>query len=165
MEFLDVVDENDQVVGKASKHTVYKKLLPHRIIHIFIFNKKGQMALQLRSKNVSFCPNHWSSAVGGYVRSGENYEEAALRECIEELGIRTQLIYLSKEIYRLENGLIKILVIFKALFDGPFDIDHKEVEKVEFLSLRKIKKMMKMGEKFHPELKFLLEKHRSYFPF
>lgn len=159
MELLDVVDDNDQVIGRASRQIIYKKLLPHRIVHILIFNKKGQIALQLRSKNVSFCPNHWSTAVGGHVRSGESYKEAALRECIEEIGISPKITLLYKDIYKLENGLIKMIGTFQASFEGSFSLNSDEVEKVEFFSLKKVRDMMKKGEKFHPELKFLLEKY------
>ncbi len=159
MEMMDIVDENDQVVGKAKKSTIYKKLLTHRIIRVLIFNKKGQMALQLRSKNVSFCPNYWCSTASGHVQSGESYEKAALRECMEEIGISPKITFLYKDIYKLENGLVKIITTFKAYHEGPFNLNFNEVEKVEFFSLRKIKSMKNKGEKFHPELKFLLEKY------
>lgn len=156
---LDVVNEDDRVVGKAKKSTVYKKLLTHRIVRVLIFNKKGQMALQLRSKNVSFCPSHWCSSASGHVQSGESYKEAALRECMEEIGISPRITFLYKDIYKLENGLIKIITTFKAFHEGPFKLNSREVEDVKFFSLRKIKDMMKKGVKFHPELKFLLEKY------
>ncbi|MCA9460196.1 MAG: NUDIX domain-containing protein, partial [Nanoarchaeota archaeon] len=80
MELLDIVNRKDEVIGVASKEDVYKKSLTHRIVHILIFNDKNELALQLRSKKVSFCPSHWSTSVGGHVQSGESYEGAALRE-------------------------------------------------------------------------------------
>ena len=162
MEILDVVNERDGVVGKASQKHIYEKLLSHRIVHILVFNKKGEMALQLRSKNKNFLPNYWCTAVCGHVQSGETYEQAALRECEEETGIKTKIEFLYKDLY-LDNfrqtNLRKFLGTFKAIYRGPFKINPKEVEKMEFFSLEKIKKMIDKGEKFHPELLFLLGKH------
>ena len=80
MEFLDVVNENDEVVGKASKKEIYEKSLTHRIVHVFVFNDKGEMVLQVRSKDSPFCPLYWDTAASGHVQSGESYEEAAFKE-------------------------------------------------------------------------------------
>ena len=158
-EMMDIVNEKDQVIGKALKKEIYDKLLTHRIAHIFIFNKKGEILLQLRSRKMNFCPLHWSHAVGGHVRAGESFKEAALRELHEELGIDTKIDFLYKDIYKDKRGHTKILTTFKAMFNGPFKINSKEVERVEFFSLNKIEEMIKNGDKFHPELLFLLRKH------
>lgn len=54
MEYIDVVNEDDVVVGVVPYPDVYKKLLLHRIVHILIFNNKEELALQKRSKKKSF---------------------------------------------------------------------------------------------------------------
>lgn len=159
MEYLDIVDENDNILGKASKEEIYSKSMRHRIIHILIFNDKDELALQLRSSSVHFCPQHWSTAVGGHVQSGETYEEAALREYEEELGIKSKLEFFSKDLYQAQGTPPKFLVTFKARFNGPFSPDKNEVERVEFFRMEHIKDMIKQGEKFHPELLYLLKKH------
>ncbi len=160
MEFLDVVSKKDEVVGSLPKKEMYEKRLCHRIVHILIFNKKGEMALQLRSKKKSFLPDYWSTAVGGHVQSGETYDQAALREFKEELGIETKIKFLYKDLYIDDSRkLKKFISTFKTTFEGPFQANPEEVEKVEFFSLEKIQKMIESGEKFHPELLFLLGKH------
>jgi isopentenyldiphosphate isomerase len=159
MEFLDVVNERDEVVGKASQDEIYEKKLSHRIVHVLIFNDRGEMALQLRSRNKSFCPKHWTTSVGGHVKSGERYEEAALREVEEEVGIRKRIELAYKDVYHDHRGFEKFLVTFKVMFNGPFKINPEEVEKMEFFSLDEIQDMINNGEKFHPELLFLLKKH------
>ena len=158
MEFLDIVNEQNEVVGKASHDEIYEKKLPHRIVHVLIFDKDGKLALQLRSKQKSFCPQHWSTPVGGHVQSGETYEEAAKRESIEELGIKPDVAFLYSDLYE-DEGLKKFLSTFELVYDGPFNINPAEVEKVEFFTLEEIQIMIKNGEKFHPELLFLLKKH------
>ena len=159
MEFLDIVDKNDKIIGKASKEEVYKKLHIHRIVHVLIFNNKRQFLLQLRSKNVHFCPLHWSTAVGGHVKSGESYEDAAKREFKEELGTTSKLSFFSKDFYQVPHGPGKILVTFETTYNGSFKIDSKAVAKVGFFSMEEIEKMINKGQKFDPELLFLLKKH------
>jgi len=158
-EFLDVVDRSDNVIGRASKEEVYRRALCHRIVHVLIFNDKGEMALQLRSPNISFCPGHWSTAVGGHVQSGETSEQAALREYKEELGAISKLAFFSKDFYHAPGTPDKFLITFKTRFNGPFKPDPDAVTMVEFFTLEDIKKMLEKGEKFHPELLFLLRKH------
>ncbi|MFH0836715.1 MAG: NUDIX domain-containing protein [Candidatus Aenigmatarchaeota archaeon] len=162
MEFLDIVNDKDDVTGKASKKEIYEKLLMHRIVHVMIFNNKGQLALQLRSKQCSFCPTHWSTSAAGHVSSDESYEQAARRELKEELGITSKLEFQYKDIYKDTRPLKKILVTFKTTYNGQFKPNPKEVEKIQFFSLKNIQKMINNKEKFHPELLFLLRKHFGF---
>ena len=159
MEYMDIVDGNDQVIGSAPIDEIYEKKYLHRIAHIFIFNDKGEVALQLRSKEKSFCPLHWSTSVGGHVQAGESYEVAALRELTEELGITTALEFLGNDFYPTPSGLNKFFGTFSAVHLGPFIVNPQEVERVEFFSLDSITPMIARGEKFNPELVFLLERY------
>jgi 16S rRNA (adenine1518-N6/adenine1519-N6)-dimethyltransferase len=156
MELLDIVDEHDQVVGTAPYSDAYSKQLPHRIVHVLIRNDSGAMVLQKRSQQKSFCPGHWSTAVGGHVQAGESYEQAAQRETREELGVELPLNFLGKQKYEV-NGLVKFLGVFEAIFNGPFDINPEEVELVQFFPRAELQAMLAANEPFHPELLLLLQ--------
>ena len=160
IEFLDIVDENDQVVGRASKDEIYDNSLRHRIAHVLVFNSKGELALQLRGRNVSSRPLHWITSAGGHVQSGETYEQGALREYQEELGVQSKLEFLGKELFLSLTKPEKFLAIFKTEFNGPFEPDKHAVERVEFFSFEQIKQIINAGEKFHPELLFIFEKFK-----
>lgn len=159
MEFNDIINENDEVVGKIPYRELYKKLPPHRIVHILIFTKDGKMLLQKRSATKSFCPLHWCTAAGGHVQSGESYEQGAAREFEEELGIKIPLRFLFKTRYDDPRGFFKMLGVFAAEYGGPFQLNKDEVDSVQEFSKNEIEQMMRDKELFHPELKFLLEKH------
>lgn len=161
-EFLDVVDRDDHVIGRASKADIYKKKLRHRIVHVLIFDKKGRMLLQLRSSKCSFCPLHWSTAVGGHVQSGEDCETAALREYQEELGATSELEFMSKDFYSVPGGLEKFLITFRTKSEGPFRPNSEAIEKAVFFSMKEIGRMIARGEKMHPELLFLLREHFGF---
>lgn len=159
MEFLDVVDKNDVVVGKASRNDVFEKFLCHRVVHVLVFDSAGKMVLQKRSKNVFWCPDHWSTAAGGHVLSGEQYEAAAKRELKEELGIESQLELIGKVFYDAPEVADMFLSIYKAQSRGPFNPDKNDVCEVRAFSIDEIRKMIESGEKFHPELLFILDRY------
>jgi isopentenyldiphosphate isomerase len=59
-ELLDIVDEDNKLLGiKKSKVEAHEKGLWHRNAHIWIYNSKGEVLLQLRAKDKIFLPNMW----------------------------------------------------------------------------------------------------------
>ncbi|KAB2645097.1 MAG: NUDIX domain-containing protein, partial [Verrucomicrobia bacterium] len=75
-EWFDVVDESDRVISKALRKDVHAKRLLHRAIHVFVFNKAGEIFLQKRSLLKDMCPGLWDSSCSGHVDSGEDYDTA-----------------------------------------------------------------------------------------
>lgn len=158
MEILDIVDENDNVVGTATRSDIYQNYLCHRIIHVLVFNDEGKMVLQKRSSNLSFCPNHWSTAAGGHVGAGESYEEAALREYQEELGATSALEFMGKNFFQTDSTN-EFFAVFKTQFNGPFNLNPDEVSEITAFDIDEIKTMIQNGEKFHPELIFIINNY------
>jgi isopentenyl-diphosphate Delta-isomerase len=82
-----IVDEHDSEVGSAMLAEAWKKGLYYRIVAVFVEDEEGQILLQLRGPQV-INPNHWDQAAGGHVDEGQSYEQAAMNELSEELGIQ-----------------------------------------------------------------------------
>lgn len=159
MEYLDIVNDKNEVVGQAERKEVYQKKLSHRIVHVLVFNDQGKLALHKRPPWNKFCPDGWTTSAGGHVDSGESYEQAALREYKEELGVSSPIKLAYEDIYEDGRGLKKFLQTFKTTHNGPFRPDREKVHEIRFLTFDEIKKMILNGEKFHSELLFLLKKH------
>lgn len=86
-ELIDLVNENDQVIGIINRlEFIEKKLKYTRVVLAFIINQEGKLAILRRTADKSCSPLHLS-IVGGGVQSGETYERAAKREIAEEAGI------------------------------------------------------------------------------
>ena len=157
MEFLDIVNDKDEVVGRAPKDEIYEKRWPHRIVEVVLFNDRNELALQLRSMKKKGYPGYWAPTASGHVHAGESYEQAAVRELEEETGVTTDIKFAWKEFIQAKvfwNNLpiTKILAFFTGRYDGSFVAQLSEVDRVEFFSLQKIKQMINSGEKMHPEL-------------
>ena len=90
-EQFPVVDKNDRIRGYASRSEVHGNNLRHRAVHILIFNQVGDVYLQLRSRWKDRHPLKWDSSAAGHVTAGENYDETARRELMEELGVDVPL--------------------------------------------------------------------------
>lgn len=88
MEYFDVVDESDNVIGKASINDCHSnpKLL-HHTAHFTLFDKRTKQVLLVQRP---FKADHDAGKIcflGKHILSGESYEEALKRGVKEELGI------------------------------------------------------------------------------
>ncbi|VVB81599.1 Isopentenyl-diphosphate Delta-isomerase [uncultured archaeon] len=157
MEFLDVVDDNNEVVSSASADEVYQKRLNHRIVHVLIFNSKGELLLQMRSAKKKFCPGHWVTSAGGHVQKGESYEQAAKRELKEEIGIDVPLALIDESSYD-HYKMRKFLQVFRGVSEGPFRFNPEEVAGSRWFSVDDVRDMVKKNQLIHPELAHVIER-------
>lgn len=86
IEYLSVVDQNNQIITKATRQEVHNNNLYHRASHIFIAYN-NLIFLQLRANNKDQFPNKWDTSAAGHVLYQESYEQALYRELKEELDI------------------------------------------------------------------------------
>ena len=87
-EKFPLVDETGRVIGVATRaecHNGSKWL--HPVVHLHVFNSKGEMYLQKRPIWKDIQPGKWDTAVGGHLDYGETPEKALVREVREELGL------------------------------------------------------------------------------
>ena len=87
-EIFPVVDLSGRVVGRATRGECHGgSMLLHPVVHLHVFNSRGELYLQRRPLWKDIQPGRWDTAVGGHVDYGESVEEALRREVREELGI------------------------------------------------------------------------------
>ena len=138
-EIFDVVDANDQVIGTATRAEVHAQKLTHRAVHVFVFNKRGDLLLQKRSLLKDMCPGLWDSSVSGHLDAGESYEAAAVRELEEEMGITTETT--PEEIARIAPGLEtgwEHMRLYRIRHDGALRFPAAEVDAVMWFPLSEI---------------------------
>ncbi|HEX5565541.1 MAG TPA: NUDIX domain-containing protein [Streptomyces sp.] len=86
-ELLDIVDERDRVVGRARRGEAMARRLRHRCVSVRVRDAEGRIFVHRRTPDKLVFPSLYDVVVGGVVGAGEEYDEAALREAEEELGV------------------------------------------------------------------------------
>lgn len=88
-EVLPIVNERGLTVGKATRRECHKggRLL-HPVVHLHVFNSRGELYLQQRPLWKDIQPGKWDTACGGHIRFGEPASLALMREAEEELGLK-----------------------------------------------------------------------------
>ncbi len=128
-DIFDIVDENDQVVGQATRSEAHAKKLRHRAVHVLIFNAEGEVFLQKRSQNKDTWPGAWDSSCSGHVDSGEDYLTAAHRELEEELGYKPeQELEMLFKLLPCEDTGEEFIHVYRVNGNGPFRLNHDEIE-------------------------------------
>lgn len=128
-EIFDVVDAEDNVVGQKTRGEVHASKLLHRAVHVFVFNKRGDLLLQQRSMFKDAHPGVWDSSVSGHLDAGEDYLPAAIRELDEEMGIRADET--PEEIARIaacENTGWEHVRLYRTKHSGSVKFPAAEVE-------------------------------------
>ncbi len=137
-EYLDVVDENDNLIRTATFAEVKEKGLRRRTVNVMIADSGlDRVALALRSRNQKSSPNKWHVTAGGHLNSGETYEQAAYRETLEELfrDEPPQTALKLIEIARFRNDVpakrkFEYTSFLYAVHSGPFFPDKNETEEI-----------------------------------
>jgi isopentenyl-diphosphate delta-isomerase len=163
-----VVDEQDNEVGSAMLAEVLQKGLYHRIVSIFVEDDQGRMLLQLRGPHVSVYPNTWDQAAGGQVDEGHSYDQAALNEVAEEIGLQNVALttvgtYRSNNQYdgRIINQFERVYVA-RVSHDVVLRPELEEVSKLQWLTPDELKaRIASHPAEFTPGLLYCL---REYFP-
>ncbi len=141
IEIFPVVDENGNEISTAPRTVCHdgKSMLLHPVVHLHLFNEKGELFLQKRSMNKDLLPGKWDTSVGGHLQPGESAEEALRRETEEELGLKSFIFRFLKK-YIWESPRERELVYsFTGTSDSLPEIDNIEVSDGRFWKINEIK--------------------------
>jgi isopentenyldiphosphate isomerase len=133
-EYMDIVNEADEVVGRDTRANVHARHEIHRGVHVFVINVRGELLLQLRSATNATYPGHWDASVGGQVVAGETYLAAARRELTEELGCRADTLDLVGKYNSYSARQREKRTLFVHRCDGPFHPGAEEIDAIRFIA-------------------------------
>ena len=91
MEYLDIVDESGQPIGKTvSRDQAHRDGIRHRTAHVWVIRRDGSrfdILLQKRCRNKDSFPGMYDTSSAGHIPAGDEPLVSAIRELKEELGI------------------------------------------------------------------------------
>lgn len=144
-DLVELVDLNDNAIEKiVTRRQAHEQSFPHRIAAVFVFSMDGRLYVQVRSDNGRF-----DHTVGGHVDVGESYEQAAVREMQEEVGIDAPLTLVAKSIIEdcREAGYgpaVHLHGLFKTIAPKDWKFTpNDEVSELRLMSLQEIVSGMK----------------------
>ncbi|MCT4612520.1 MAG: NUDIX domain-containing protein [Clostridia bacterium] len=153
MEYVDILDELGNLTGeKISKKEAHKIGLWHRSVWIYILNSNNEILLQKRADSKDAFPGVWDLSVAGHVSAGETYEEAAVREISEEIGIevnpsKLKLIDTIKDVWQMDGidnkEYTNIYFVELDIRVGDLILQVEEVSEAKFISIDEFDKLVK----------------------
>lgn len=135
-----MVAEDGSVLGSATRGECHSgSRLLHPVVHLHVFNSKGEVYLQRRPAWKDIQPGKWDTSVGGHIDYGETPEQALVREVREELGI-IDFVPEQMGMYVFESSRERELVyVHRTIYDGPVMPSAEELDGGRFWSMDEIR--------------------------
>lgn len=163
MEWLDEVDAAGKPTGRVFERSyVHEKGIKHRTAHLWILRRRGeelQILLQKRSRTKDSFPGEYDISSAGHIPAGEDFEESALRELSEELGITAcgedlltigmlslsnELVFYGKPF--LDDQVSRVYGLFLDIEPDQLKLQTSEVESVMWIGLDECAGRIREGE-------------------
>jgi isopentenyldiphosphate isomerase len=139
-EVVDVIDEQDHVLGQVTRARMRREHLLHRVVAVLCCDSQGRVYIHRRTDSKDLFPGLYDMFVAGTVGAGESYAAAATRELGEELGVHgaplTRLFH-----HRYEGPDTRSHTeVFRVMWDGPIVHQASEIAWGEFRSLASVQR-------------------------
>ena len=143
-ELLDVVNERDEIIDRATRRDVHDRGLRHRAIHVLLFNPDGELFVQKRSVTKDTFPLCYDSSAAGHLDSGETYDACAVRELREELGLNIPLPRLTRcfKITACPETGLEFVWVYSLRGDYHPQINLDEIESGRFWPVAEIERVV-----------------------
>lgn len=145
-EMFPIVDEEGNILGAISRGEAHNgtKVL-HPVVHLHVFNSKGELYLQHRPEWKDIQPDKWDTATGGHVDLGESVEIALKREVCEELGITDFTPeFICKYVFEGKKER-ELVYVHKTTYDGEVKPSETELAGGRFWTKEEIASSMGKG--------------------
>lgn len=140
-EQLPLVDEQGNVIGKAPRSVCHSdNTLLHPVVHLHVFNNKGELYLQKRALTKKIQPGKWDTAVGGHIAYGEQLADALRRETREEIGL-IDFMPIPITSYKWQSVVESEMInVFATITDNDLVKQNDEIDDARFWSFDEIRK-------------------------
>lgn len=147
-ELWDIYDLNRRKTGRKFERGT-GHLNPgeyHIVIHICIFNSKGEMLIQRRQPWKHGYPDMWDVTLGGSILEGETSGQGATRELKEELGYDYDFSSMLPQLtVNFPEGFDDYYILQKDIDLSTLTLQYEEVQDVRWATEEEILSMIDEG--------------------
>ncbi|MFA9558119.1 NUDIX domain-containing protein [Evansella sp. AB-rgal1] len=166
MEIWDIYDKDRKLTGRTMvRGESFEAGDFHLVVHVCIFNNKGEMLIQQRQPFKQGWSNMWDLTVGGSAIAGDTSQQAAEREVLEEIGYIINLHGVRPSFtVNFEVGFDDYYLVVEDIDIGELTLQPEEVQQVKWASRDEIMRMIDEGIfiPYHKSLINLLFDMRKY---
>lgn len=147
MEIWDIYDRERKRSGKQIKRgEVLEEGDYHLVIHVCLFNRRGEMLIQQRQPDKEDWKNMWDLTVGGSAIAGENSQQAAEREVQEEIGYSLNLKDKRPSLtINFDRGFDDYYLLERDIIIHELPLPTEEVKQVKWATKNEIIEMISSG--------------------
>lgn len=129
----------------------------HMVVHVCIFNNKGEMLIQQRQPFKEGFPNLWDITVGGSATMGDSSQDAAEREVLEEIGLKLDLQGIRPHLtINFDKGFDDVYLVEQDVDIDSLTLQETEVQRVKWATKEEIFALVDSGA-FIPYYKSLIQ--------
>ena len=154
MELVDLYNENRLPLGKTGERRGERTPGEYQmIVHVCVFNSKGQLLIQRRSGEKLLWAGLWDVSVAGGVDAGETSRQAAERELREELGFALEMGDKRPTFtLHIPKGFDDYYVLEQDIALGALSLQREEVSEVRWADRDEVLKLLETGQfvPYHP---------------
>lgn len=147
MEMVDLYDENRLPLGRTAERYAPKGEGEYRVVvHICVFDSRGRLLIQQRSREKAVWPEAWDVSAAGGVDAGETSRQAAEREFREELGVALDLTGVRPSCtVNFDGGFDDFFLVERDLGLEELTLQKEEVARARWAELPEILDMVDRG--------------------
>lgn len=157
-ELIDVLDEQGNKTGVVLPMSeVHKRELWDPLSFVWIYNDEAEVIVQKRAADSKSYPDMWDVSAGGHPSAGETWEEGAVKEAGEEVGLQiseNNLEYIGEgqDVHAtvagtMHRGYYKLYLVHYTGDKNAFTAQNDEVSAIEWRPVVHILEDRKYPEK------------------
>ncbi len=166
MELWDIYDRERNKTGRTMIRGPVPEGDYHLVVHVCIFNSKGEMLIQQRQSYKEGWPNLWDISVGGSAVQGDSSQSAAEREVKEELGLTIDLQGIRPHFtINFDCGFDDVYLVEREVNIEDLVLQEEEVQAVKWATKQEILEKMEKKEflPYYPSLiELLFDTRKKY---
>lgn len=156
MEEWDIYDQYRRKTGRTTiRGTRLKPDEFHLVVHICIINSNNQMLIQQRQPFKKGWPDKWDVSIGGSANVGENSNQVAERELMEEIGYAFDFSSVRPAFtINFKRGFDDFYILKADINLQQLTLQEAEVKAVKWASKNEILAMIQQQEfiPYHPSI-------------